>query len=229
MAKDGTRKKVVALSSSVRSYGNSRKLADALLEGAAEAGHETELVHLGEHVSGLFRDCESCRKADGHCAIEDGYRDILINKVVPADAIVYATPVYWYGVSSHLKNFLDRFFCYMDEACPDADTFLEGIKHKKAALVMSAEENNISARLANVQQMTQLCDYLHHEFVGIVCTTANSRNDVSSDPTGPLEEARQLGRVLFDITETNYKIDTVRDGKIWQGDTSAYKHPAYWR
>lgn len=222
-------KKIVAVSSSVRPYGNSRKLADALLEGAAGAGHDTELIDLNEHVHGLFRDCGSCRGEDGRCTIDDNYEDILINRIVPADAIVYVTPIYWYGVSSLLKTFIDRFFCYMDESCPHSQAFLNGIKGKKAALVMSAEENNFSARLAIVQQMTQLCDYLHHEFAGIVFTTANSRDDVTRDPTDPLTAARELGARLFDITETNYRIDTEREGRIWQGEASAYKHPTVWR
>jgi multimeric flavodoxin WrbA len=222
-------KKVLALSASARRDGNSRKLAEAVLEGVAEAGHEGELVHLADHVTGMFRNCRECRNSDGQCTIDDGYEDILLNKYLSADAIVYASPIYWYGLSGHLKNFIDRFFCYICEGYPNSEDFIQGMMGKKAALVMSAEENNFSARLANVQEMTQLCDYLHHEFAGVVVTTANSRKDVHGDPTEPLNAARELGRVLFDIRETNYRIDTVRGNVIWQGAASAYKHPAFWR
>ena len=222
-------KKILALCASARSDGNSRKLAEAVLAGAAEAGHQGELVQLSEQVTGLLRNCRECRNSDGQCTIDDGYEDILLNKYLQADAIIYASPIYWYGLSGHLKNFIDRFFCYIVEGYPKSGEFVEKMMGKRAALVMSAEENNFSARLANMQGMTQLCDYLHHQFVGVVCTTANSRTDVQGDPTEPLAAARTLGRNLFDITETNYRIDTVRGNVIWKAGEPQYKHPAYWR
>ena len=60
---------VVALSSSPRRRGNSRTLAEAVLEGAGEGGHRTELVHLADHIQGLLRNCRECRRSDGSCGI----------------------------------------------------------------------------------------------------------------------------------------------------------------
>ncbi|MBT6510229.1 MAG: flavodoxin family protein [Rhodospirillaceae bacterium] len=222
-------KKVLCLSASARPDGNARQMAEALLEGVAQAGHEGELVHLADHVTRLFGNCRECRNAEGFCTLDDGYENILLNKYVKADAVVYVSPIYWYGISGHLKNFLDRFYCYMSGGYPHKDAFIQGMMGKKAALLLSAEENSFSKRTPIVQHMIQLCEYMEHEFVGIAVTTANSRKDVRSDPNKPLDSARELGRLLFDIHETDYRLDTDRGPIIWQGDDSAYKHPAYWR
>jgi multimeric flavodoxin WrbA len=82
--------KVVALAGSPRRDGNSRLLAESVLAGARAAGHETELLHLPDHIGGLLRDCKECRRPDGACAIDDGYRALLLERVLPADALVYA-------------------------------------------------------------------------------------------------------------------------------------------
>ena len=56
---------VLALSSSPRRDGNSFRLAEAMIEGAREAGHRTDLVHLDDHVRHHLRDCRRCRDEAG--------------------------------------------------------------------------------------------------------------------------------------------------------------------
>lgn len=218
--------RVLVLSSSPRRDGNSRRLAEALLEGATEAGHAAELVHLPDHVTGFLQDCRTCRDAEGNCTIDDGYRALLLEKVLPADALVYATPIWWYGTSGMLKTFIDRLFCYIAFSYPEADEVAERIMRKRAALLLSAEESNFSARLAIVQQMQELCRYLHHSLVGIVTGIGNKRGDVDEDPAAALEQARQLGARLFEIEATDYQLDTERPGSVWS-DGRAY--PGTWR
>ncbi len=226
----GARKKLVALSCSARPDGNSRVVAQAVVDGAIEAGHDAELIHLPDHITQLFRDCKTCRDDEGNCTIDDGYKDVLWNKFLPADGIVWATPIYWYGVSSQMKNFLDRFFCYYSDEGDSFGTgsFVEGVLDKKAGLVLSAEENSIAARMPAIQEMIMLCDYLHHDFVGIVQTTANSRSDVKNDPNAPLTNGFEFGRSFFERHETNYRADIVREKVIWQGEKSGYKRPFFW-
>ncbi len=226
----GQPKSLLALSFSARPDGNSRAVAQAVVDGAIEAGHAGELVHVPDHVTGLFRHCKECRDAQGNCTIDDGYRSLLFDKFLPADGIVWATPIYWYGASSQMKNFLDRWFCYYSEGNETfgTGTFVERMLDKKAALVVSSEENSIAVRMPIIQEMIMLCDYLHHELIGMVQTTANSRTDVHNDPNKPLEAAFELGRHFFDIHETNYRANVERDTKIWQGEASAYKRPFFW-
>src|ERR1700754_4849291 len=101
-------KNVLVLSSSPRRDGNSAMMAQAAAAGVRAAGHHVDVVHLADHLQGLLRDCRTCRGADGACTIGDRYEELLRERVLPADGLVIATPLYWYGMSGALKTFFDR-------------------------------------------------------------------------------------------------------------------------
>src|SRR3712207_5804898 len=126
---------VLALSASPRRDGNSFLLAEAAVQGAREAGHRAELAYLDDHVRHFLRDCRRCRDEAGRCTIEDGFEALLRDRVVPADGIVFATPLYWYGVSGQLKTFFDRLFCFIAASEPEADRFVAGLIGKRLGLV----------------------------------------------------------------------------------------------
>jgi multimeric flavodoxin WrbA len=206
---------VLVVSSSPRRDGNSWRLAEAAAEGAREAGHGADLVHLDDHVRHFLRDCRRCRDADGRCTIDDGYQVLLRERVVTADAIVFATPVYWYGVSGQLKTFFDRMFCFIAASEPEADLFVEGLTRKRLGLVISSEETYPGASLAVIHEIQEYARYMHSDFVGVVRGIGNKRGDVLLDPSDPLSAARDLGRTLFDRPATDYRLDTERPGSTW--------------
>ena len=207
--------KVLVLSSSPRRNGNSRLLAEAALEGAREAGHDAELVHLDDHMRHFLRDCRECRDANGRCTIDDDYERLLRERVLPADAIVFATPIYWYGVSGQLKTFFDRIFCFIAASEPENELFVKGLVGKRLALLMSGEESYPGAMLALVHEIQEFSRYTHSGFVGYVCGIGNKRGDVLRDPEDPIGAARRLGRTLFERVATDYRIDTERPGSTW--------------
>ena len=99
-------KKVLIISSSPRKNGNSETLADAFANGAQEAGHSVETVHLREKQMGFCKGCLACLKL-GRCVIQDDAVEIAA-KMHDANVLVFATPVYYYCVSGQLKTMLDR-------------------------------------------------------------------------------------------------------------------------
>jgi multimeric flavodoxin WrbA len=220
-------KYVLALSSSPRRKGNSRVVLEALMEGVAEAGNRGELVQLSDVVTGMLRNCRECRRPDGSCSIEDGYRELFFDKFLPCDALVVATPIYWYGMSAHLKNFFDRWFCYWAASYPGSDEVQKHIYRKRLALVLSAEENNLPARMGILHSISEVCRYVHWSMVGVVTGIGNSTGEAVKDPLHPLEEARALGRRIFEVKETDYKGDTPRDTRVWQEGKMFY--PTSWR
>lgn len=207
--------RVLALSSSPRKDGNSRMLAESVLAGAASRGHDVELVDLCDVVTAPLRDCRTCRLPDGQCAIDDGYEPLLRRQVLPADALVLATPLYWYGVSGQLKIFLDRMFCHIKSDAPSPEETVRGLMHKRLAAVLSAEEAYQGASLGVVAHLQELARYLRHDLVGVVRGVANSRGEIARDPSRPLDDAYRLGARLFDIEVPDYRIDSDRSGVIW--------------
>jgi multimeric flavodoxin WrbA len=210
--------KVLAVSSSPRRDGNSRLLAEAVLAGAADAGHETELVDLDEVLDGFLRDCRTCRGPDGECTIGDRYGEVLLERVLPADALVFATPLYWYGVSASLKAFIDRFFCFIASDYPRGEEVRDRLVGKRTALVLSSEEDYRGAGLGVIAQIQEMSRYLHHEFVGVVHGIGNSRGEVARDPRDPLGQARLLGARLGELRATDHRIDTIRSKVVWPAE-----------
>ncbi|WP_232668050.1 flavodoxin family protein [Pseudonocardia sp. TRM90224] len=206
---------VLVLSSSPRRNGNSALMAQAAADGAREAGHRVEFAYLSDHVQGLLRDCRTCRAVDGACTIGDGYERLLLDQVVPADGLIIATPLYWYGMSGALKTFFDRMFCYTSGSATDGDGVAAGLMGKRVAVTIACEESYRGATLGVIAQFQELTRYLHQELVGVAVGIGNSRGEVAADPARPLEHAADLGRRLFDARITDYRIDTPRSNRVW--------------
>lgn len=99
-------KKVLILSSSPRKKGNSSALCDRWMEGAAEAHHQVEKIVLADLQINYCTGCYACRK-NGKCAQKDDMAPLL-DKMLAADVIVMATPVYFYTMSAQMKTVIDR-------------------------------------------------------------------------------------------------------------------------
>ena len=178
--------KALVLSSSPRRNGNSALLAEAVSEGLAEAGHDTQFVFADDFLHGFLRDCRKCRKPDGECSIEDGYRSVFLEHYLPADGFIAATPIYWYGTSAQLKAFFDRTFCYYAASYPQSDKVIEGMQGKRIGLVLSSEETFPMVSGGIISQIQEFSRYTHSTFVGIVHGIGNARGDVLRDPCEPM-------------------------------------------
>lgn len=99
-------KKVLILSGSPRKSGNSDTLCDAFLKGAQAAGHSVEKIRLSEQKINYCLGCGVCNRTH-QCIQKDDMKDIL-NRMVEADVIVMATPVYFYTMDGQMKTLIDR-------------------------------------------------------------------------------------------------------------------------
>lgn len=103
---------VLCLSGSRNPAGQTARAAEALLQGVREAGGSADIVFLPSLRIERCRQCDaggwgSCRP-EGRCVIDDDFTGLL-EKMRAADALVFATPVYFSDLSESLKAFLDRF------------------------------------------------------------------------------------------------------------------------
>ncbi len=100
-------KKVLILSGSPRKGGNSDTLCDEFMRGAKEAGNDVEKIRISEKRIGYCRGCYHCRGSDGRCIIDDDMGEIM-QRIIDADVIVLASPVYFYSIDGQLKTVIDR-------------------------------------------------------------------------------------------------------------------------
>ncbi len=98
--------KILGIMASPRRQGNSEILLAAFLQGAAEAGAATEEIFLRDRKISPCLEIYHCFK-DGTCPIKDDMLE-LYDKLVEADVVALATPVFFYGVSAQAKAMIDR-------------------------------------------------------------------------------------------------------------------------
>lgn len=99
-------KQILVISTSPRKGGNSETLADAFIRGAEEVGNQVEKVCLYDKTIGFCRGCLTCLKS-GRCVIRDD-ADTIAQKMKEADALVFATPIYYFEMCGQMKTMLDR-------------------------------------------------------------------------------------------------------------------------
>jgi multimeric flavodoxin WrbA len=174
--------KVLGLVGSPRRGGNTDLLVDSVLEGAAESKHSTEKVYLYSVDIAPCVDCRACKKGNLHCVLKDGMQT-LYSKLEEADAIVFGTPLYWYGPSAKMKLLLDRLRPYIAS---------KKLKGKRAVLIVPSEEG-ADACNHTVGIFNMSMKYLEMELDGVLLPKASEKGEVKEQPH-VLEEAKLLGK-----------------------------------
>lgn len=100
-------KKILILSSSPRRHGNSDRLCDEFMRGAAANGNHVEKIFLRDKTIRPCLGCSVCSRDGKPCPQQDDAAGVIRSMLV-ADVIVMATPVYFYGMSAQMKTLIDR-------------------------------------------------------------------------------------------------------------------------
>ena len=141
-------KKVLILSSSPRRGGNSDTLCDEFVRGAIESGNEAEKVFLRDKTIHYCTGCSTCSLHGKPCPQKDDAAGV-IGKMVEADVIVMATPVYFYTLSAQMKTLIDR-------CCA---RYLE-MKGKEFYFILTAAEESVPMMERTVECFRGLLDCL---------------------------------------------------------------------
>lgn len=93
------------------------------MNGAIKAGHDVEKVVLNDNLQGC-KGCGACQLNGHKCIIQDSMQD-LYKKFDEADTIVFASPLYFWSISSRMKCFIDRLYAIStDDKYPYKETIL---------------------------------------------------------------------------------------------------------
>lgn len=98
--------KVLVIMTSLRPCSNSDRLAEEVIRGAMEAGHQVDQISLKDKDIRFCKGCFACQKTQ-RCVIKDDAMEIA-EKVKEADTLVFATPIYYFEMSGQMKTLLDR-------------------------------------------------------------------------------------------------------------------------
>lgn len=135
-------KMVLVLSTSPRKGGNSDALADAFVRGAQEAGNQVEKITLYDKTIRFCKGCLSCQNTQ-RCIIRDD-ADAITQKMLTADVIAFATPIYYYGMCGQMKTLLDRANPLFPAAYQFRDIYL-------LAAAAEADEHTVDGAVTGLQ------------------------------------------------------------------------------
>jgi multimeric flavodoxin WrbA len=182
-------KYVLVLKGSPREKGNSSLLADQVADGARAAGAEVESFHLHSMDIRPCDACDACQGTDDDCIIEDDMQT-LYPKLRSADAIVVASPIYWFTMSAQTKLCIDRWYALED---PQGNA----LAGKQIGIVLTYGDTDpfTSGAINAIRTFQDMFRYVKANLVGIVYGTALNVGDVQKQ-AGLLERAYKLGQKL---------------------------------
>ena len=99
--------KILILQGSPNTNGSTAILAREFAVGAQEAGHDVDIVNVASLDVAPCTGCVACGYG-GPCAQYDDF-DELREQILASDMLVFATPLYYYGMTAQLKAVVDRF------------------------------------------------------------------------------------------------------------------------
>lgn len=172
--------RVLALLGSSRNPGNTETLTDIVLQGIPHTK-----IHLAEKKITPIIDMR--HHPDGFQTIDDDNHSI-IDLVMESDTLIFATPVYWYGMSGTMKNWIDRW----SQTLRDKKiSFQSSMKQKTAYVVTVGGDNPRIKGLPLIMQFQYIFDFMGMSFGGYIIGEANTPGEIVSD-----KQALQAAEIL---------------------------------
>jgi len=185
-----TSRRVLILAASPRNNGNSTILASKAAEGVKAAGGEADLVPIGKMKIAPCNACDACRaKPEAGCVIKDDMQP-LYQKVRDAQAVIFATPVYWFNVSAQMKLFIDRLYTVHDEGG-------YALTGKDVGVILTYEDEDVfaSGGVNALRSFQDICAYVKARLVGAVYGSAAKAGDAQTNKK-LLQKAYELGKKI---------------------------------
>lgn len=175
-------KKILILSASPRKAGNSDLLCDQFMKGAVESGNQAEKIFLRNKKINYCVGCGMCVGRKGSCSQQDDMQEIA-QKMIEADVLVLATPVYFYTMDAQMKTLIDR-------CC----AFYTAMKQKEIYFIVTAADSDKAAMECTLDGMRGFVTCLDnaHEKETIYGIGAWEKGAIVGMPA--MEEAYETGK-----------------------------------
>ncbi len=175
-------KRVIVISTSLRRGSNSDMLADKFVEGAKAAGNDVEKISLAGKEIKFCVGCMGCQRL-GKCVIKDDVNDIMA-KVLEADVVVWATPIYYYEMSGQMKTLIDRMNAMYSQDYKFRDVYL---------LTTAAEDEAQTPKRAETGLQGWIACYPKSRLAGtLFCGGVNNAREIEGNRK--LQEAFEMGK-----------------------------------
>ena len=191
-------KKILVIQGGGRPNGNTDQLVKAFTKGVVDAGHEVEIISLIKNEVKGCLGCNACRYGKP-CVQKDGFNE-MVPKIKAADMLVFASPLYFWTISSRIKAFIERFYCIAEEDNDPPLGRYERYPEKDCVLLMTAADNFFwTFEQAVSYYKFTLVKYIGFRDKGMLlaggCGDTNGKPQI--DKTEHLTAAYQFGKKIY--------------------------------
>ena len=174
--------RILVLQASPNLHGSTATLVDEFCRGAREAGNDVERVDICRLDISPCTGCVACGY-EGPCVQHDDM-DALRKKILAADMLVLATPLYYYGMSAQLKTVIDRF------CSANASITSRRLRSALLTVAWNADDWTFEALVAHYHTLVR---YLHWQDRGMVLGYGCGSTGMTRATRYP-QDAYELGR-----------------------------------
>ncbi len=189
--------KVLGIVGSKRKNGNTAYLVQQALHEIESKDVETELIFLGDYNIKGCTGCEGC-KDSCKCVIMDGMQKIY-PLITNSDAIILGSPTYFYNITSDMKAFIERLYCYQIFEENDRSVWSsvnEVLGGKYAAVIAICEQNNEGDMGFTAEAMKKPLEGLGYRVLSTVKILNLFKKGEALQDQKALEQVRMAGQKL---------------------------------
>lgn len=177
-------------------YGGTRKNGNTeTLTEQAFQGLPVERIVLRDYVIQPTEDLRHTQ--EGFREIDDDYNQI-IERILPHDTLMFSTPIYWYGMSGTMKNFIDRWSQTMRD-CKYPD-FKNSMSTKKAYVIAVGGDDPQVKGLPLIQQFHYIFDFIGMSYQGYILGKGNKPDEVTEDEAA-VYKAQLWNKMFHDLRD----------------------------
>ena len=176
--------KIVVLFGSPNRKGSTNILVEEFRRGAEEGGHSVEVIDVCHADIHPCIGCVTCGY-EGPCVQKDDI-EVIRQKLLSSDMIVFATPLYYYGMSAQLKTVVDRFCAY------NSSLNSRNLKSALLTVAWNADDWTFEALEAHYKTLVR---YINFEDKGMVLGYGCGSPAITQRSQYP-KEAYELGRSI---------------------------------
>ncbi|WP_406657470.1 flavodoxin family protein [Methanolobus sp. ZRKC2] len=184
--------KVAGFAGSPRKNGNTDVLLQQVLDGAAEAGADVEKFYINDMDFKGCQGCDYCRTTEG-CKLTDDMTkayDVISN----ADAIVFASPIYFFQMTGQMRLFLDRCYALVNN---DYSPRIES--GKKVVIVGAQEAPNVATFIKVYEEFSSVLQkFFEMDVKNIIVDVGHHAPGEAKNNSELMEKARSAGVSLIE-------------------------------
>ncbi|MCX6567962.1 MAG: flavodoxin family protein [Candidatus Aminicenantes bacterium] len=182
--------KLLVLASSPRPKGNSTILALEAARGARDAGAEVKTFRLAKMEIGPCLACDGCRKPQAAGCVQKDDMKTLYAELRASDAVLIASPVYWFTMSAQVKLFMDRLYAFGAES-------YQPLKGKRVGIILTYGDADpfVSGAVNALRSFQDAFAYVGAPIEGMVYGSADKPGEVRANKI-LMKDSYALGQKL---------------------------------